>query len=163
MAEPDPTISCKPRVPTSQANLSLKGTLDWIEAQPDALARFLQSRAAGTWNETYIEKRLPPNRGPDTCQHRRMRGRRCALARSHPRQAARPELMDEWPYLEQGMLLTTRSRKVCMTCHWFRHHAGPSCIPLTCQLHQGLIAQGEHLTHRCQGGRTTWFGSGDGR
>jgi hypothetical protein len=39
-----------------------------------------------------------------------------------------------------------------MTCHWFRHHAGPGCIPLlTCQLHQGLIGQGEHLTHRCQG------------
>ena len=29
---------------------------------------------------------------------------------------------------------------------------GPNCIPLlTCQLHQGLIAHGEHLTHRCQG------------
>jgi hypothetical protein len=27
-----------------------------------------------------------------------------------------------------------------------------NCIPLlTCQLHQGLIAQGEHLTSRCQG------------
>ena len=39
-----------------------------------------------------------------------------------------------------------------MTCHWFRHHAGPECIPvLTCQLHQGLIAQGEHLIRRCQG------------
>ena len=39
-----------------------------------------------------------------------------------------------------------------MTCHWFRHYAGVNCIPLlTCQLHQGLIAHGEHLTHRCQG------------
>jgi len=39
-----------------------------------------------------------------------------------------------------------------MTCHWFRHHAGVNCIPvLTCQLHQGLIAHGEHLTRRCQG------------
>jgi len=39
-----------------------------------------------------------------------------------------------------------------MTCHWFRHHAGVNCIPvLTCQLHQGLIAHGEHLTSRCQG------------
>lgn len=29
--------------------------------------------------------------------------------------------------------------KVCMTCHWFRHHAGVNRIPvLTCQLHQGL-------------------------
>jgi hypothetical protein len=27
-----------------------------------------------------------------------------------------------------------------------------NCIPLlTCQLHQGLIAHGEHLTSRCQG------------
>jgi hypothetical protein len=39
-----------------------------------------------------------------------------------------------------------------MTCHWFRHHAGVNCIPvLTCQLHQGLIAHGEHLVSRCQG------------
>ena len=39
-----------------------------------------------------------------------------------------------------------------MTCHWFRHHAGVNCIPvLTCQLHQGLLAHGEHLTRRCQG------------
>ena len=50
------------------------------------------------------------------------------------------------------MLRSSRSCKVCMTCHWFRHHAGVSCIPaLTCQLHQGLISQGEHLTRRCQG------------
>ena len=33
-----------------------------------------------------------------------------------------------------------------------RRHAGVNCIPvLTCQLHQGLIAHGEHLTSRCQG------------
>jgi hypothetical protein len=39
-----------------------------------------------------------------------------------------------------------------MTCHWFRHHSGVNCIPqLTCQLHQGLLAHGEHLTRRCQG------------
>ena len=60
--------------------------------------------------------------------------------------------VEEWPYLDEGVLLKTRSRKVCMTCHWFRHHAGVNCIPvLTCQLHQGLIAHGEHLTSRCQG------------
>ncbi len=58
----------------------------------------------------------------------------------------------KWPYLDEGTLQKTRSRKVCMTCHWFRHHAGVNCIPvLTCQLHQGLIAHGEHLTSRCQG------------
>lgn len=60
--------------------------------------------------------------------------------------------IEEWFYLDQEVLLATRSRKVCLTCHWFRHHAGPNCIPLlACQLHQGLIAHGEHLTHRCQG------------
>jgi hypothetical protein len=60
--------------------------------------------------------------------------------------------IEEWPYLDQEVLLATRSRKVFMTCHWYRHHAGANCIPLlTCQLHQALIAKGEHLTHRCQG------------
>jgi hypothetical protein len=60
--------------------------------------------------------------------------------------------VEEWPYLDEDVLLKTRSRKVCMTCHFFRHHAGVNCIPvLTCQLHQGLIAHGEHLTRRCQG------------
>ena len=67
--------------------------------------------------------------------------------------AARLDLpVEEWPYLDGGGLLRTRSRKVCTTRHWFWHHAGVNCIPvLTCQLHQGLIAHGEHLTSRCQG------------
>ena len=26
--------------------------------------------------------------------------------------------IEEWPYLDEGVLLKTRSRKVCMTCHW---------------------------------------------
>ena len=59
---------------------------------------------------------------------------------------------ETWPYLDEGVLSPTRSRKVCMTCHWFEHHAGVNCIPLlTCQLHQGLIVHGEHLTSGCQG------------
>jgi hypothetical protein len=67
-------------------------------------------------------------------------------------QPSRTEEIEAWPYLDEGVLLKTRSRKVCMTCHWFRHHAGVNGIPLlTCQLHQGLIAHGEHLTSRCQG------------
>nr|WP_259735896.1 galactose oxidase [Synechococcus sp. CS-1329] len=67
----------------------------------------------------------------------------------HP---SRNEPIEEWPYLDEGTMQKTRSCKVCMTCHWFRHHAGVNCIPmLTCQLHQGLIAHGEHLTSRCQG------------
>ena len=60
--------------------------------------------------------------------------------------------IEEWPYLDSEVLVKTRSRMVCMTCHWFRHHAGLNCIPvLTCQLHQGLIAHGEHLTSCCHG------------
>ena len=66
-------------------------------------------------------------------------------------QPSRAEEIEAWPYLAEGVLLETRSRKVCMTCQ-FRYHAGVNCIPLlTCQLHHGLIAHGEHLTHRCQG------------
>ena len=78
------------------------------------------------------------------------------MGASIPRPAALNARLDlpieEWPYLDDSTLLKTRNRKVCMTCHWFRHHAGVQCIPvLTCQLHQALIAQGEHLTSRCQG------------
>ena len=56
--------------------------------------------------------------------------------------AARLEApIEEWTYLDKDVLLKTRSRKVCMTCHWFRHHAGVNGIPvLTCQQHQSLIA-----------------------
>jgi len=41
---------------------------------------------------------------------------------------------------DEGVLRASRSRKVCMTCHWFRHHARAERIPvLTCQLHRGQI------------------------
>ena len=66
--------------------------------------------------------------------------------------AANEQPIDAWPYLDGEVLRSSRSRKVCITCHWFRHHAGVNCIPvLTCQLHRGQIAQGEHLIRRCQG------------
>jgi hypothetical protein len=33
--------------------------------------------------------------------------------------AARLEIpIEEWHYLDEAVLLKTRSRKVCMTCHW---------------------------------------------
>lgn len=65
---------------------------------------------------------------------------------------SRDKEAEVWPYLDDAVLLKPHSRKVCVTCHWFHHHAGADAIPaLTCQLHQGLIAHGEHLTHRCQG------------
>lgn len=67
-------------------------------------------------------------------------------------QATRPEDLEEWSFLDGAVLHPSRSGKVCLSCHWFRHHAGVSCIPLlTCQLHQGLLVHGEHLTRRCQG------------
>ncbi|MFM9110394.1 MAG: galactose oxidase [Prochlorococcaceae cyanobacterium] len=74
-----------------------------------------------------------------------------SLPQSRP-PAGRPEIpVEDWPFLDDDVLVSARSRKVCMTCHWFRHHAGVHCIPvLTCQLHQGLIPHGEHLHRRCQ-------------
>ncbi|WP_255093333.1 galactose oxidase [Synechococcus sp. J7-Johnson] len=73
-------------------------------------------------------------------------------ARPAPNSTADDDGYEQWPYLDEDVLVASRSGKVCMTCHWFRHHAGVDCIPLlTCQLHQGLLAQGEHLTSRCQG------------
>jgi hypothetical protein len=67
-------------------------------------------------------------------------------------QPSRNDAIEDWPWLDQDVLRSSRSRQVCMTGHFFRHHPGPNCIPLlTCHLHQGLIAHGEHLTHRCSG------------
>ena len=28
------------------------------------------------------------------------------------------EPIEEWPYLDEGTMQKTRSRKVCMSCHW---------------------------------------------
>ncbi|WP_094586988.1 galactose oxidase [Synechococcus sp. BO 8801] len=57
---------------------------------------------------------------------------------------------DAWPYLGPEQLLPSRSRHVCLTCQWFRHHADADSIPLlSCQWHQALICHGDHLTQRC--------------
>jgi len=68
----------------------------------------------------------------------------------HPRlRPSRDEAIEDWPWLDQDVLRSSRSRQVCMTRHVFRHHLGLNGIPLlTCHLHQGLMAHGEHLTHR---------------
>ncbi len=69
-----------------------------------------------------------------------------ASARLSHAAASRDEPIEHWPYLDEAVLVASRSRQVCMTCHWFRHHAGANCITvLTCQLHQGLLMHGEHL------------------
>ena len=65
-------------------------------------------------------------------------------------QPSRSEEIEDWPWLDQAVLRRGRSRQVCLTCHFFRHHPGPECIPLlTCHLHQGLIVHGQHLSQCC--------------
>ena len=71
------------------------------------------------------------------------------LSRLEP---SRDKAIEDWPWLDQEVLIASRSHQLCMTCHFFRHHPGPDSIPLlTYHLHQGLIADGEHLTRRCNG------------
>ncbi|WP_255476153.1 hypothetical protein AAJV73_16275 [Cyanobium sp. BSA11S] len=48
---------------------------------------------------------------------------------------SRSDSVEDWPYLDQDVLVTACSPKAC----------------LMCQLHQGMIAPGEQLTRRCQG------------
>jgi hypothetical protein len=42
-------------------------------------------------------------------------------------QPSRIDAIEHWPWLDQEVLRTSRSRQVCMTCHFFRHHPGPNC------------------------------------
>jgi hypothetical protein len=70
----------------------------------------------------------------------------------HGSSEPRPESIEEWSWLETDVLHLSASHRVCMTCHWFGHEAGPNCIPdLVCGLHQGLVMQGEHLIRGCEG------------
>ena len=53
----------------------------------------------------------------------------------------------DWPNLDREVFRPSSSRKFCLNCHWFSHQVEPNCIPLlSCQLHQGLLANGEYLT-----------------
>ncbi|MCP9889411.1 hypothetical protein KBY96_15965 [Cyanobium sp. ATX 6A2] len=45
--------------------------------------------------------------------------------------------IEGWPYRDEGMLLQTLSRKVCITCHCFRHESGVNGSPLVTHLCQG--------------------------
>ena len=43
--------------------------------------------------------------------------------------------IEEWPYLDEAVLLKTRSRKVCMTCHSSATTPAPTasrCSPASC-------------------------------
>jgi len=44
------------------------------------------------------------------------------LSRLEP---SRTEEIEDWPWLDKAVLRPSRSRQVCMTCHFFRHHPGP--------------------------------------
>jgi hypothetical protein len=44
---------------------------------------------------------------------------------------------EAWPYLDGNVLLASRSRKVCMTCHWFRYEIAAQCIPVTVFIFEG--------------------------
>ena len=44
-----------------------------------------------------------------------------ALSRSRAKRSGIPVVQGDceaWPYLDEGVLRSSRSRKVCMTCHW---------------------------------------------
>ncbi len=47
---------------------------------------------------------------------------------------SRAEEIEAWPYLDEGVLLKTRSRKVCMTCHFVITPASTTfpCLPASC-------------------------------
>ena len=50
-------------------------------------------------------------------------------------QPSRTEEIESWPYLDEGVLLKTRSRKVCMTCHSFATTPASTasrCSPASC-------------------------------
>ena len=62
------------------------------------------------------------------------------------------ELVEVWLQLREPVLRSRRSRKVCMSCHFFRHRVAADGIPeFTCELHRALIGQGVHLGSRWQG------------
>jgi hypothetical protein len=74
-------------------------------------------------------------------------------------------LMNTVAFLNEGLvqLLSSRSRQVCITCHWFRHHAGVNCIPLlNCQLHEGLISHCDPSPIVAPAGPRIWPSSGAG-
>ena len=69
------------------------------------------------------------------------------------------QIPESWPQLDSSLLIASRRKHVCLTCRSIRHHLGEAEIPLlTCQFHQGLIGQGEHLTRRCP----NWAGETSG-
>jgi hypothetical protein len=55
--------------------------------------------------------------------------------RRESRPAADDGGYEQWPYLDEEVLVASRSRKVCVACHWFRHHGGRTsslCSPASC-------------------------------
>ncbi len=44
-------------------------------------------------------------------------------------QPSRKEEIEDWPWLDQAVLRASRSRQVCMTCHFFRNQPGARVHP----------------------------------
>ena len=66
------------------------------------------------------------------------------LSRLEP---CRIDAIEDWPWLDQQVLRTSRSHQVCMTCHFCRPHPGPrGCLLLACHLRQGRGARGGGLS-----------------
>jgi hypothetical protein len=62
--------------------------------------------------------------------------------------------LDQWDYLNRGVLRRSRSSHICLTCEHFGHGENiQKHTVLACHLHKGLIPNGEHLTKKCR----TWM------
>ena len=111
-----------------------------------------QKRSASPQRTNPIEHRRETTESPCPCYGWAPAKVAVVLVNVSRLEPSNMEAIEHWPSLDQQVLLSSRSHQVCMTCQFFQHHPGPNGIPLlTCHLHQGLIAHGEHLTCRCSG------------
>jgi len=67
-------------------------------------------------------------------------------------QPSRDEAIKVLPCLDRDVLRSSRSRQVCLSCHFFPTSPGSQLHPTAHLLPAPrLIAHGKHLTHRCSG------------
>ncbi|QNG26113.1 hypothetical protein [Synechococcus sp. HK01-R] len=65
--------------------------------------------------------------------------------------------MEDWDFIEQGELRSSRCASVCITCQHFRYSCDQHCRTLlACGLRQRLLPQGDHLTRTCSLWAPTW-------
>ena len=67
-------------------------------------------------------------------------------------QSTRDEAIENWYWFDPEVLLSSRSRQVCMTCIFLRQPPGPTASPDCLPPAPGaVIAPGEDFTRRCSG------------